>query len=185
MEFHCLGICHILNIFDRRGKTLFTKTYSSQAAQQGQQLVAQNTSDEDVLAEQRKLVFGMLFSLRELVGSLTPEEEPAALHSVRTGASTIHNYETASGLRFSMYTNNDAHASTSKGSDAPSIRDALRHIYTEIWVETVVRSPLYRPGEMVSADEARADVAAGKFDIRSTNFEKKLDAFLQSMPWFR
>uniref|UniRef100_A0A6U6GZU1 Trafficking protein particle complex subunit n=1 Tax=Odontella aurita TaxID=265563 RepID=A0A6U6GZU1_9STRA len=176
---------HSLNIFDRRGKTLFTKTYSSAAAQQQQQLQANNTSDEDPLSEQRKLVFGMLFSLRELVGSLTPEDEPAALHSIRTGASTIHNYETSSGLRFSMFATNDADGRG--GPDAPAIRDALRHIYTDIWVETVVRSPLYRPGNMLSADDMDRgpDFAAGKFDIRSTNFEKKLDSFLQSMPWFR
>jgi hypothetical protein len=29
------------------------------------------------------------------------------------------------------------------------------------------------------------DGGEGRFDIRSTNFEQKLDAFLQSMPWFR
>ena len=85
-----------------------------------------------------------------------------------------------------MFTNNDAQvALSSKGVASPSIRDALRHIYTEIWVETVVRSPLYRPGKMVSADEGGSDITMGKFDIRSTNFEKKLDVFLQSMPWFR
>ena len=115
-----------------------------------------------------------------------PTPSTTALHSVKTGASTIHNYETLSGLRFAMFTNNDAQvALSSKGVASPSIRDALRHIYTEIWVETVVRSPLYRPGKMVSADEGGSDITMGKFDIRSTNFEKKLDVFLQSMPWFR
>ena len=29
--------------------------------------------DAEQLSEQRKLIFGMLFSLRELVGSLTPD----------------------------------------------------------------------------------------------------------------
>jgi hypothetical protein len=58
---------HSLHIFDRKGKTLFTKRYikTSQPPEQ----------DDEFLAEQRKLVFGMLFSLRELAGSLAPRDE--------------------------------------------------------------------------------------------------------------
>lgn len=85
------------------------------------------------------------------------------LHSVRTSAGTLHNYETISGMRFALYTNNNTEGS-------PSIRTALKYIYTELWVELVVRSPLYRVGEV---------------DVKSTNFEQKLDAYLGSMPWFR
>lgn len=53
-----------IHIFDRRGKTLFTKRY---AKSQGP------AEDKESLAEREKLVFGMLFSLRELAGSLAPE----------------------------------------------------------------------------------------------------------------
>ena len=56
---------HALHIFDRKGKTLFTKSYTTSK----QQLM----QDAEQLSEQRKLIFGMLFSLRELVGSLTPD----------------------------------------------------------------------------------------------------------------
>jgi len=59
---------HAFHIFDRKGKTLFTKRYSSAVKNQPVQ-------DVELLSEQRKLIFGMLFSLRELVGSLTPEGE--------------------------------------------------------------------------------------------------------------
>jgi hypothetical protein len=67
-------------------------------------------------------------------------------------------------MRFALYTNNITEAS-------PSIRAALQHIYTELWVELVVRSPLYR--------------SDCEMDIKSTNFEQKLDAYLSFMPWFR
>ena len=118
------------------------------------------------------------------------------LHSIRTGASTLHNYETLSGLRFAMYTSNDvggadASSSSRRSSAAAesnvSVRNALQHIYTELWVESVIKSPLYRPGEMSTVGQSSSGSAGGgdAFDIRSTNFEKKLDAFLQSMPWFR
>jgi len=69
---------HSLHIFDRKGKTLFSKTYSQPAAigqQQLRQASQGAAADEDPVDEQRKLVFGMLFSLRELVGSLAPEGE--------------------------------------------------------------------------------------------------------------
>ena len=68
---------HSLHIFDRKGKTLFSKTYSQAAAVGQQQLrqTSQGPAEEDPVDEQRKLVFGMLFSLRELVGSLAPEGE--------------------------------------------------------------------------------------------------------------
>jgi len=68
---------HSLHIFDRKGKTLFSKTYSKAAAIGQQQLrqTSQGPAEEDPVDEQRKLVFGMLFSLRELVGSLAPEGE--------------------------------------------------------------------------------------------------------------
>lgn len=57
---------HSIHIFDRKGKTLFTKRYAKGPPENG---------NEEQLAEQRKLVFGMLFSLREIVASLAPETE--------------------------------------------------------------------------------------------------------------
>ncbi|KAL3785292.1 hypothetical protein ACHAWO_005091 [Cyclotella atomus] len=175
---------HALHIFDRKGKTLFTKRYTNSKSTPAQ--------DAEQLSEQRKLIFGMLFSLRELMGSLTPEGETPALHSVKTGANTLHCYETLSGLRIALYTNNNP-TMNAVGSRAgvensrTSFQAALKHIYSEIWVECVVRSPLYRPRDIRVNEGEGMDVdgGEGRFDIRSTNFEQKLDAFLQSMPWFR
>ena len=120
-----------------------------------------------------------------------------ALHSIQTGASTVHNYETLSGMRFALFTNNiNQYFNSSGGSkkslgsgsahgaskdENQSIREALRYIYSELWVENVVRSPLYRQNRLGSAHHGNKE----SFDIRSTNFEKKLDAFLMSKPWFR
>lgn len=113
----------------------------------------------------------------EIVGSLSPSLSHSftlqyttaisitGLHSVRTGAGTLHNYETSSGLRFALY--------TSTVTQNNSIRGALKHIYTHLWVECVIRSPLYVPS------------STGKMDMASTNFEQKLDTYLGSMPWFK
>lgn len=73
--------------------------------------------EEEQLSEQRKLVFGMLFSLRELSSSLSPEDGPGDLQLVKTGASTLYNYETVSGLRFVLYTTTDT---TSKNNNKQS-----------------------------------------------------------------
>eukprot|EP00571_Detonula_confervacea_P003619 CAMPEP_0172316036 /NCGR_PEP_ID=MMETSP1058-20130122/27043_1 /TAXON_ID=83371 /ORGANISM="Detonula confervacea, Strain CCMP 353" /LENGTH=177 /DNA_ID=CAMNT_0013030255 /DNA_START=75 /DNA_END=608 /DNA_ORIENTATION=- len=174
---------HALHIFDRKGKTLFTKRYSSISAKQ------QLSQDAEQLSEQRKLIFGMLFSLRELVGSLAPEGGSQALHSVKTGAGSLHCYETISGLRIALFTNNNPIMNTigARGggdSSKTSFQTALKHVYSEIWVECVVRSPLYRP-EDINADRLEGRDNAGLFDIKSTNFEARLDAYLTSMPWFR
>lgn len=147
--------------------------------------------DEEELSEQRKLIFGMLFSLRELVGSLTPEGESSGLQSVKTGAGTLHCYETISGLRIALFTNNNPIMNTigARGggdSSKTSFQTALKHVYSDIWVECVVRSPLYRPEDIQGDpfEEGRGN-NAGRFNIKSTNFEARLDAYLTSMPWFR
>lgn len=67
---------HSFNIFDRKGKTLFTKTYSTTATKQQRLLLESGPTEpgSDPVKEQRKLVFGMLFSLREMVANLTPQD---------------------------------------------------------------------------------------------------------------
>ena len=58
----------------------------------------------------------MLFSLRELSSSLSPSDGPVGdLHLVKTGASTLYNFETVSGLRFCLYTTPESVNSSSSG----------------------------------------------------------------------
>lgn len=68
---------HSIYIFDRRGKTLFTKRYAkSQGGGSGSGgSVTTTIEDEEQLSEQRKLIFGMLFSVRELVNNIAPTAE--------------------------------------------------------------------------------------------------------------
>eukprot|EP00529_Nitzschia_sp_RCC80_P032513 CAMPEP_0113455888 /NCGR_PEP_ID=MMETSP0014_2-20120614/8604_1 /TAXON_ID=2857 /ORGANISM="Nitzschia sp." /LENGTH=236 /DNA_ID=CAMNT_0000347325 /DNA_START=36 /DNA_END=746 /DNA_ORIENTATION=- /assembly_acc=CAM_ASM_000159 len=233
---------HSFHIFDRRGKTLFTKRYVKTPGGGSDDNV--DEYDNEQLSEQRKLVFGMVYSLRELSGSLSPSTGSSGfqeggdgavgdLHLVKTGASTLYNYETVSGLRFVLYTTADTStggsssgalaggagvgSSTSTSMNTPSgnlatgnlasmsavsstvssannsgantplhggsvhgmmtnptvtnhVRQALQHIYEHLWVNFVVRSPMYTPHDP---------------DIRSTNFEASLDNYLKGMQWFR
>jgi trafficking protein particle complex subunit 1 len=156
---------HSIHIFDRKGKTLFTKRYVKDSQNTG----AESPEDIEQLAEQRKLVFGMIYSLREITKMLAPPSDATAaaagLHSVKTGGSVLHNYETASGLRFALYTTSGSTSS----NDFKAIRAALHSVYHELWIQCVTRSPLYNPI---------------KPNVQDTNFEQKLDAFFKAQPWY-
>ncbi len=227
---------HSLHIFDRKGKTLFTKTYSPVAIKQQRVLEESFKTEEahgndenataaaattttspptsDALDEQRKLIFGMLFSLRELMGTLTPTSESnirtSPLECVQTKSTKVHSYETLHGLRFAMYTSTDVQTSASSsrgGRNSASLssssntndlygssnseekvyaRDVLRHVYAKIWVECVVRSPMYSPSAGISSGNSK-NISEDKkaFSVQSTNFEKELNTYLSSLPWFR
>ena len=118
------------------------------------------------------------------------------LQMVKTGSSTLYNYETVSGLRFVLYTTPETSYSDSDpsvpspsgssrdqsgalgakntGMTSPAvtanIRAALKHVYEHIWVTFVIRSPMYRPHDP---------------NIEATNFEATLDSYLKGMAWFR
>lgn len=150
---------HSLHVFDRKGKTIFTKRFVKDLEE----------TDPEQLSEQRKLVFGMIFSLKETAAILAPDgkAKESGLHSVKTGASTLHTYETASGLRFALFITNNG--GSSSNNSAAAIRTALQYVYNELWIQCVIRSPLYRPAEP---------------NVAETNFEAKLDAFLKEQPWY-
>lgn len=75
--------------------------------------------------------------------------------------------------------NSNNHQSTSSMLESNTTifgRDALVHIYSNIWVECVVRSPLYVGN---SGGDALMEC------IKSTTFEKELDVYISSLPWFQ
>lgn len=197
---------HSFHIFDRKGKTLFTKRYvkSMGAAE-----------DEEQLSEQRKLVFGMLFSLRELSNSLSPSEGPGDLKLVKTGAATLYNYETVSGLRFCLYTtpetsyspsnvhsgSNAHHPSTTPTAKTPTSGSGISGstsggaagiknsttMMTSPAVTTNIRKALQHVYEHIWVTFVVRSPMYEPYDpnIASTNFEASLDNYLKGMTWFR
>ena len=198
---------HTIHIFDRKGKTLFTKRYypNSSSSSSSSSNSSNSENDSEQLSEQRKLVFGMVYSLREITKMLAPQQPTTStaststttdtgLHSVRTGASTLHTYETNSGLRLCIYVTNQNHptgtnhiesGSTTTMSDnkmlqqqqqqgvqvvsGKIVRAALYFIYHELWIQCVTRSPMYTPTTP---------------NVMETNFESKLDSYLKAQSWF-
>lgn len=189
---------HTIHIFDRKGKTLFTKRYYPSGSTENE-----TNNDSEQLSEQRKLVFGMVYSLREITKMLAPPPPPpnmmmnatdTGLHSVRTGASTLHMYETSSGLRLCIYVTNHNLApgpnnvestathdkiaqqqqlqqqhSTQHVVSGNVVRTSLQYIYHDLWIQCVTRSPMYTPTTP---------------NVMETNFESKLDSYLKAQSWF-
>ncbi|KAJ3278657.1 Trafficking protein particle complex subunit 1 [Borealophlyctis nickersoniae] len=108
--------------------------------------------------EEAKLVYGVVFSLRNLINKLTPKQGSEGFTSYRTNVYKLHYFETASGLRFIL--NTDPHMD--------SMRDTLRSIYSNIYVEFVTKNPLQ------------------PFDtpIKNDLFKTSLNRFMRSVPGF-
>lgn len=101
-------------------------------------------------------MFGFLFSLKQLVAKLTPPgAKGGGFYACQTSAYKLHYHEVASGLRLVLCTD----------KAAADLREALRHIYANIFVESLVKNPLWQPEEPIS----------------SPLFVQQLEAYLNSL----
>ncbi|KAE8382099.1 Longin-like domain-containing protein [Aspergillus bertholletiae] len=83
------------------------------------------TTDDDA-----KLIFGTVFSLRNMVRKLGGEDDSFVTY--RTSQYKLHYYETPTNIKFVMLTD----------IKSPSMRIALQQIYINLYVEYVVKNPL-------------------------------------------
>lgn len=107
--------------------------------------------------DDQKNMFGMLFALRNFSIKLSPNDEADAPKFFKTDVYALHYFETPTGLRFVLTTSSDF------GST-----DLARHlqvIYSDIYVEFVIKNPLYVRGE----------------EITSPLFISKLDNYVKSL----
>ncbi|TYZ60071.1 hypothetical protein PybrP1_008741 [[Pythium] brassicae (nom. inval.)] len=159
-----------LHIYTRAGACLYQEKWNAGATR------AVSYADPD---EEKRLLFGLLFSLKEFVFKLAPAPPDAALANggasgsdaaasrmegmqrYQTNTYTCHQYETPSGLRFVLLTDNQA-------GDLSAV---LRHIYAHIYVECVVNNPL-------------SDVKRAK-QITSQLFKVQLQNYIEGLPCFR
>jgi hypothetical protein len=74
-------------------------------------------------ADDAKLIFGTVFSLRNMVRKLGGDDD--AFVAFRTAHYKLHYYETASNLRLVMLTD----------TAMPSMRNVLHQVYINLWVE--------------------------------------------------
>ncbi|KAK3997300.1 Longin-like domain-containing protein [Cladorrhinum sp. PSN332] len=155
-------------IFDRHTECIYSRTWLPPPSQQSlssdpsQPPPAPTTSHHPQpstksSSDNAKLIFGTVFSLRNMVRKLGGEDD--AFISFRTAQYKLHYYETASNLRLVMLTD----------ISTLSMRNVLHQIYINLWVEYVVKNPL-SPVEHKGGE-----------GVRNEMFEMGLDQFVRGL----
>eukprot|EP00244_Chara_vulgaris_P009615 TRINITY_DN4151_c0_g1_i2.p1 TRINITY_DN4151_c0_g1~~TRINITY_DN4151_c0_g1_i2.p1 ORF type:complete len:155 (-),score=8.92 TRINITY_DN4151_c0_g1_i2:281-745(-) len=119
--------------------------------------------------EDQKLMFGLLFSLKSFttkmdpisdnktaLGAPQPSGQGSSFRSFRTNTYKLNFMESPSGIKLVLITE----------PRVGDLRDTLRHIYNNIYVEYVVKNPLYTPGQ----------------PFRCELFSMALDSYLSKLP---
>ena len=132
--------------------------------------------------EERKLMFGMIFSLKDLAQKLSPTVGLEGIHTVKTNSFTLHHFQSATGLTFIL--NSDPEVSGNHQSKQicfnimsksmiifVDLYQSLQHIYSQLFVECVVRNPLYR----YNPNEA----------CQCPLFERKLEEYVKALAAFQ
>jgi len=113
---------HNIYIFNRKGVCLFYKEWNRP------QFTLEDDPNED-----KKLMFGMLFSLKDLAQKMSPEKSDDGIHVIKLGNFNLHHFESLTGITLVLNT-------------SPALLDLyshLQHIYSKIFVEYISRNPLY------------------------------------------
>ena len=136
-------VLYSLHVFDRSGRCLFDREWNGPRRDDGS-------------GEHPRLVFGMLHSLGEVSNKLAPRGRAPDGHiTVRTDSYALHAFEALSGYRFVLLADAEF-----KGDP----RAVLFHVYAQLWVECVVKSPVQDP------------TAGGR--VGSPLFEQQLDKYV-------
>lgn len=101
-------------------------------------------------------MYGMLYSLKTFVTRISPLDVKEGFLYYKTSKYALNYFETPTGLKFVLNTD----------IASPNNRDILKQIYSQIYVEYVVKNP------MCSMNEA----------IGSELFKSKLDEFIKKTP---
>jgi len=120
-----------------------------------------NRSKKMKIEETKRNLYGLLFEMKRFVSKMTPSGEPPEYFSYTTNKYKLHCYETPSGKKFILLTDPKVGA----------LKEPLRKIYCDIYVETVVRSPLCK-----MTDDSIQDFAP---------FATELNKFLQTLSCWR
>ncbi|XP_060526388.1 trafficking protein particle complex subunit 1 [Cylas formicarius] len=132
---------HNIYIFDRNGTLLYYHEWN-RLKQSGM------TREEEA-----KLVYGMLFSIKSFVNKMSPIDPKEGFLYYKTSKYTLNYFETPSGVKFVLNTDNHSQG----------IRDLLQQIYSQFFVEYIVKNPLCKLSE----------------PIQSELFKTKLDAYIK------
>lgn len=143
--------------------------------------------------EEAKLMYGMLFSIKSFVNKISPIDPKEGFLFYKTNKYALHYLETATGLRFvtkkfasiSSNVNHFKHYQNllinyhhsfsfhnrfvlNTDTTAASVKEFLQQYYAKVWVEYVVKNPLWMPGTPITSDL----------------FKQKSDQYIRQSPFF-
>jgi hypothetical protein len=154
-------------IFDRHTECIYAKSWlparpdAAPASGNGPSApsvpVAAASFRSGASSDDAKLIFGTVFSLRNMARKLGGDDD--AFISYRTAQYKPHYYETPANLRFVLLTD----------TMTMSMRNVLHQIYINLWVEYVVKNPL-APVEHKGGD-----------GVKNELFELGLDQFIRGL----
>lgn len=103
---------------------------------------------ETSIEEHIKLVYGVVFSLKAFVQKITrsSNSQHESLVSFRTSHYKLHHFESLTGIKLILMTDHTA----------GNLKPALKHIYSNIYVELVVKNPLIQKDEYINCDTFRS-----------------------------
>mmetsp|Transcript_19887 Transcript_19887/g.27568 ORF Transcript_19887/g.27568 Transcript_19887/m.27568 type:complete len:114 (+) Transcript_19887:93-434(+) len=99
--------------------------------------------------DDRKMMFGLLFSLKAFVNKLDPTSGGSEMsgqcsfQSFRTNKYKLHYLENPSGISLVLMTD----------PLTGDLREFLRHVYSTCFTECVVKNPFYQPGQPFTSDQ--------------------------------
>ena len=113
------------------------------------------------LFQEGKLLYGMLFSIKSFVGKLSPSDMKDGFTCYKTSKYRLNYYETPTMYKLVL--------NTDTAVTHPIVRDLLQNLYAKIFVEYVIKNPLYVMGE----------------PINNELFDARLDEFIKSCSFFK
>ena len=111
--------------------------------------------------QEGKLLYGMLFSIKSFCGKLSPTDMKDGFTCYKTSKYRLNYYETPSGYKFVL--------NTDTAVTHPIVRDLLQNIYGKVFVEYVIKNPMYVLGQPVDCEL----------------FDNKLDEYVKSASFFK
>lgn len=117
-------------LFDQTGQCLYYQEWNRK-----------RSVTDDELEEQHKLTFGMLFSLNKFCQSISPVGGCQGINSFRTKNYKLHYLETATCLKLVLTTD----------PNVGDLKEQLKSIYRDVYVECVSRNPLHQRGEAITS----------------------------------